>query len=323
MTTNKFLNKINIFSDLDNEEINNISRYMKSVDIKKDNILFYEGDEGSELFIVEKGLVSSSIKTPDNQQKEIARFTPGNFFGEMAIFENAPRSATCKTLEASRLYKMHEEDFRNIIDVYPSTAIKIMYKMLNITSQRLRNTGEFLSDMVRWGNEASKRAITDEFTGVYNRRFLDNALKDYFQSSINLGKHLSIAMMDLDRFREINELYGHETGNRLILEVVSVFKSMFREKDAIARYGGDEFTVILPETDLDEAGKIAERICQRIAQIEMLNEMRGPVTKISLSVGISSFPENTEDLKILKELADKALYKAKDEGRARVVLSGR
>jgi diguanylate cyclase (GGDEF)-like protein len=323
MSTSNFFNTVNIFSTLSDADINNIVPYLETVCLKKNGILFEEGNEGSDLFIVKSGTVSTSIKTSDDLQREVAKFTPGNFFGEMAIFENAPRSATCIALEDCTLYKMQKDDFLKVIEAHPSIAINIMYKMLNVTSQRLRNTGKFLSDMVRWGIDAAKRAVTDELTGVYNRRFLDNALKDFFKSAVSLGRPISIAMIDLDRFREINEQYGHETGNGLILEAASVFKSIFREKDAIARYGGDEFTVILPDTGLDEAFRITENVRTNISKIDLLNKLNGPMTNVTLSIGIASYPENTSDLKILKELADKALYKAKKEGRNRVVLSGR
>jgi diguanylate cyclase (GGDEF)-like protein len=322
MSHNNFFNTVNIFSTLSDTDIENIVPYLESVHAAKDEILFSEGDSGSELFIVTSGIIASSINTSDNTQREVAKFYPGNFFGEMAIFENAPRSATCKAIENCALLKMHKTGFLKIIEEHPSIAIKIMHKMLNITSQRLRNTGKFLSDMVRWGNEASKRAVTDELTGVYNRRFLDNAIKDYFQSAVNLGKPVSVVMIDLDHFREINEHYGHETGNRLIQKTASVFKSAFREKDAIARYGGDEFTVILPETNLYEAGQITENVRVQVSLIDLLKEMKGPIENVTLSIGIASYPESTKDLKILRELADKALYKAKEEGRNRIILSG-
>jgi len=316
-----FLNQVNIFSTLTKQEMPHVTKYLDSVNIKKGQILFKEGDKGNELFIVKKGSIISTIKLPNGEQKQIAQFLAGDFFGEMSIFENAPRSATCLAGQSSVLYKMHERHFFQVMETFPDIAIKIMYKMLNITTQRLRNTSKFLSDMVRWGNEASKRAITDELTGIYNRRFLDYTLKDYFQSALNIGKPLSLIMADLDYFREINNAYSQEIGNKVLTHVVAVFKKLLRKNDIIARYGGDEFTVILPETNLTQAEPLAQEICTQISKLDVLKDLDGPVTKITTSLGIASCPENTKDLQTLKKLADKALYQAKEEGRNQIYLT--
>ncbi len=318
----EFLQKVDVFSMLTSEEIDNIVDYLKVIEIGEGGKLFKEGDEGNELYIVKSGRAAISIRLSDGKEREIAEFKSGDFFGEMSIFDNAPRSATCRIKEKSCLLTMLEGDFFRLIKHFPYIAIKIMYRMLNITTQRLRNTGEFLTDMVLWGEKARRRSITDELTGVYNRRFLDDAMEDCVGASKNTGKSVSLIMVDLDRFREINELYSPETGDQIILEVVKVFKKYLRESDIIARYGGDEFTVILPETGLYEAKAIAEKVRGEVAGLKILENRSGPIKNVTTSQGIASFPENAEDLKTLREKADRALYRAKDEGRNRVVCAG-
>jgi two-component system cell cycle response regulator len=172
--------------------------------------------------------------------------------------------------------------------------------------------------MVRWGDEASRRAITDELTGAYNRRFLDNSLDDYFETAKKSKKPLSLIMADLDYFRQINEAYGHDMGDKTILEVVNVFKKTLRDTDILARYGGDEFTVLLPDTALEKACNIAEEIRKEVEKLDFLSNMTGPVTRLSTSQGIASFPETADTLKDLKKKADDALYQAKERGRNRV-----
>lgn len=318
----EFLQKVDVFSLLTSEEIDKIVDYLKYIEIGKGEKLFKEGDEGNELYIVKSGRVVISIRLADGKEREIAEFKSGDFFGEMSIFESAPRSATCCIKEKSCLLTMQEGGFFQLIKHFPDIAIKIMYRMLNITTQRLRNTGEFLTDMVLWGEKARKRSITDELTGVYNRRFLDNALEDCVGASRNTGKPVSLIMVDLDWFREINELYSHETGDQIILGVVEVFKKYLRESDIIARYGGDEFTVILPETGIDEARIIADKICDEVGKLNILESLEGPINNVTTSQGIAAFPETAKDLKTLREKADRALYRAKEEGRNRVVCAG-
>jgi diguanylate cyclase (GGDEF)-like protein len=267
--------------------------------------------------------VASSILLPTGKEREIARFSSGDFFGEMSIIEKAPRSATCATCEDSVLLSLHENDFYRIMDLYPDIAIKIMYKMLNITTQRLQNTSEFLSDMVHWGEEASRRAITDELTGVYNRRYLDDALIQHFETSRNTGRPLSLIMVDLDYFREINENYGHETGDKVILGVVEVFRQCLTKKDIIARYGGDEFTVLLPGSGAEDACAMAEKVRAGVEALTLLEGMNGPVKRVTTSQGVASYPVNGDDIKSIREAADRALYQAKEEGRNRVICAAR
>jgi len=319
MRTLSFLKKINIFSNLNTQELTSIAHYLNPLKVPRNTVLCKEGDKGDELFIVRKGTIDSAIKLPDGNQKQIAQFKGGNFFGEMSIFENAPRSATCFAVEKSELFTMHKNEFYKALEAHPEIVISIMYKMLSIISQRLRNTGTFLSDMVRWGNEASKRAITDELTGVYNRRYLDTALHDQFKSCLNLGRPLAIMMIDLDYFREINEQYSNEVGNKALCEVTEVFKQLLTKKDVIARYGGDEFTILLPNKNLEQAAALAENVRKKVAELTLLKELNGALSQITLSVGIACFPENAKDLTTIKDMADKALYSAKEQGRNRVI----
>ncbi len=317
-----FLNTVEIFSLLRPEEIQSIAGLFSVHEIGEGEVLFREGDEGNQLFIVKSGTVASSIRIPDGGERQIAQFKAGNFFGEMSIFENAPRSATCLSLEKSSLLGLHEKDFYRMIEEYPDIATKIMYRMLNITAQRLRDTGEFLSDMVHWGEAARRRAITDELTGAYNRRFLDDALVSQIDLARNSGKALSLVMVDLDCFREINENYGHEAGDRCIMEAVHVFNRLLRESDILARFGGDEFTVLMPDTTWNEAMEVTDRVRKNLGEHDILGQYKGPVRNLTMSAGVASFPEHGEDVKKLKEMADQALYRAKEGGRNRVVCAG-
>jgi diguanylate cyclase (GGDEF)-like protein len=317
----EFLQNVELFSLLSEEEIGRIIKSLHSVEKEADEVLFKEGDEGSELFIVVSGKVVSYVVLPKGTKREIAEFKSGDFFGEMSIFENTNRSATCYTKEKSLLLSLRERDLFELILYDPEIAIKIMYRMLNITAERLLDRSEFLSDMVQWGEEARKRAITDELTGIYNRRFLDDSLTDYFEKAKNNGKPLSLVMLDIDNFKDYSDMFNQKQINQVILEVASVFKRHLRENDIVARYGGDEFTVIMPDTDLKSAFKVAEKIRIAVSELQLSNTLKQDIRQITISQGISSYPENTDDLEVLRVMADKALYKAKLEGRDRVVLS--
>lgn len=315
----EFLKQVELFSLLGDEEIESIIEFLRTIHVDEAGTLFRQGDEGHELYIVRSGKIRVAITLHDGREKDITEFLPGDFFGEMSIFENAPRSATCYASEQSSLYALMGRDFYRLIKDSPSLAIKIMYRMSNITTRRLRSTGEFLSDMVVWGKRARKRAITDELTGVYNRHFLDDALENQIHRAREGGSPLSVVMVDLDHFRSINDAYGHEVGDEILLSAVEIFKRHLRERDILARYGGDEFTILLPQTGIEKARSLAQMVCDEMEQVETLQHRGGTLTRVTTSQGIAAFPIHANNLPALMKKADEALYRAKELGRNRVV----
>ena len=318
----EFLHQVDIFSLLLTEEIHQIIKSLHFINIDEEEILFNEGDEGNELFIVKSGKIASYVVLPNGNKREIAEFTQGDFFGEMSIFENAARCATCYSKEKSLLLSLHERNFFELILYYPEIAIKIMYRMLNITAERLQEKSKFLSDMVQWGEKARKRAITDDLTGIYNRRYLDYSLNDIFEKAKNSNNPLSLIMLDIDHLKKICEKYNQEQVNQIILEVVNVIKEYLREEDIFARYGGDEFTILLPDTNIDKARIIGENIC-RAVEVIILPDLcnNDEIDNVTVSQGIASYPENVQDIEALCKAADQSLYEAKKEGRNCVICS--
>ena len=314
----EFLKSVDLFSSLYLSELSQIAKHLHTVEIKAGGVICNEGDEGRALFIIKTGSTSVLIKVQDDSNKKVAELLPGDFLGEMAIFENSPRSATCIASEDSTILKLDENDFFKLMETASVTSIKIMKIMLDIMSKRVSNTGNFLKEMVKWGNDASRRAVTDKLTGVYNRRYLENIIIEIFEKSKKQNAPFSLIMADLDFFREVNESYSHEIGDKYIVEVADVFKKAVRENDIVARYGGDEFTILLPNTTLKEGAELAEKIRIGVMELDFLKKYSGPKIKVSVSLGIACYPETCTKLKALKEQADQALYKAKKSGRNRV-----
>ncbi len=336
------LQRTYLFSLLEDAEISDVLHYLHTRSYPAGHIIFREGDPGDELFIIREGGVAISIKLPDGSQRILRNFTAGDFFGEMSIVENENRSATARTLEPADLYIMKKADFFGIMRDFPSIAIKIMYRMSTIATERLHSTSEFLEEMVLWGEDARKRAVTDPLTGVYNRQFLDGSLPRMIQDAARRGTELALIMVDLDHFRDINEKYGQDAGDRVLHAAVSVFTRFIRKTDVIARYGGDEFTILLPGTGLEEAGRIAENIRRGVARMPLAGALRpggdepqgadlqggdsrgrepmegDPVTQVTTSQGIAVFPLHAGDPGELWKRADRALYRSKEQGRNRV-----
>ena len=316
----EFLKKIDILSVLCGKELDLLYSQMKHLEYESGSILFNQGDSGDELFIILSGSISISVKTSDGGMVEVAVLGEGQFLGEMSIFDSSPRSATCIIKNDAALLSFSRDDFFDLIHNNPETAIKILYRMLNTTIERLNNTGSFLSDMVKWGEKARKRAVTDEFTGLYNRRFLDDSLEDIFSKASLSSDPVSLVMVDLDNFGKLNKEYGEAVGDSIILEASEVFKSVFRESDILARYGGDEFTFILPDTAADTALKLCEKAACQLRKIDLLKNRKGRIRKITASIGIAAYPDHADSVEKIMELADRAVYTAKEWGRDKVVV---
>lgn len=158
---------------------------------------------------------------------------------------------------------------------------------------------------------------TDELTGTYNMRAFSSMLQRAFRQSVRYGHALSVVMIDSDNLKQVNDTHGHESGNRLLQHLVRCIREQLRGSDVMARYGGDEFIVLLPETNANGALEMAERI-RKAVEVSRF-DVRGGDTNITVSLGVASYPEDGGNLDVILEKADKAMYRAKQRGRNKVV----
>jgi diguanylate cyclase (GGDEF)-like protein/PAS domain S-box-containing protein len=147
-------------------------------------------------------------------------------------------------------------------------------------------------------------AATDALTGLANYRRLAEALEAEIRRSDRTGRKFGVLLFDLNGMKQINDRYGHLAGNRAICRLADIFRLSCRSLDTPARYGGDEFAIVLPETEPSEAGLVGRRICDHLAN-------DGEAPPLSASVGLATYPENGETIENLLHAADQALYKSK------------
>lgn len=166
--------------------------------------------------------------------------------------------------------------------------------------------------------------LTDALTGVQNRRYFDHRCLIEISQSRRYNQPLACMFLDIDKFKCINDTYGHQTGDEVLMSVANFIQSHLRVGDTMARYGGEEFVVLLPQTDMYHASQIAERIRGCIAE-EKINANSGHSINLTISIGISMLPieetavENSQLADRMVAAADKALYQAKHDGRNRVI----
>ncbi len=203
-------------------------------------------------------------------------------------------------IEAPRHGDISEKDRRSLIIFANSTAIAI--------------------DNAKMHKKMQDLTIIDELTGLYNYRYFRNKLFDEMRRADRYHQKMSLLMLDIDHFKELNDSQGHQTGNIVLQEIAAVIKQAVRDVDIVARYGGEEFMIILPQTDADNARMIAERIRSQIDQSFFSNSQGQRHIKATISIGIAVYPNGSLSATQLLEKVDKALYLAKNRGRNRVCM---
>jgi diguanylate cyclase (GGDEF)-like protein len=177
-----------------------------------------------------------------------------------------------------------------------------------------------LSADIRYAVDKIKRVSdTDDLTGLYNMRAFTAVLSRYFKQSLRYSHPLSIVMIDCDNLKQVNDTHGHESGNRLLQHVARGVRSELRGSDVLARYGGDEFVALLPETGSSGAREMGERIRRAIEMSKL--DVHGTDVVTNVSIGVASYPEDGGSVEAIMEKADKAMYRAKQRGRNRVMMS--
>jgi diguanylate cyclase (GGDEF)-like protein len=196
-----------------------------------------------------------------------------------------------------------------------NAAISIIIGLLIFTSTSTIVFYTLCKKHVKYVVHLKELSTTDRLTELYNRSYLEPFLEKEIETARRRNQKVSVIMVDMDHFKEINDSYGHNVGDHVLTIFAQVVLKCIRKTDVIARYGGDEFIVVLPNTDTDTARIIAERI-----RHDVENTVIPPIDNIEIppircSVGISTYPEFCDSKNSLLKTSDAALYMAKRSGR--------
>jgi diguanylate cyclase (GGDEF)-like protein len=182
----------------------------------------------------------------------------------------------------------------------------------------LRTVAEFASIALENARNFAKVAeltVTDDHTGLYNSRHLKRQLEQECLRAVRFGHPVSVIFFDLDRFKQVNDRRGHQSGSRVLLEIGQILLATLRSTDIAVRYGGDEFVVLLPETSRDQALDVARRLRDDIASAVLLaHEEQGPI-RLTASFGVAAFPDDGATPEELLRRADEAMYRVKARSR--------
>lgn len=220
---------------------------------------------------------------------------------------------TCGEKKNGKAYTGSDRWLLNLL--LRQTAMALSYMGMEHEGRRHKNE---VSNLVHMYKDAQQRALTDGLTGVGTRHFFDEQLLSRFSEAARYQMPLSLMMVDVDLFKQFNDRFGHQAGDEVLRQVAQVVRQEARTSDTVARYGGEELAVVMPQTDLEGAIVLAERIRQRIAELAVTDAMGRRLPMVTASLGVAELAANDQEPADLVERTDQALYAAKRNGRNRV-----
>ncbi len=193
----------------------------------------------------------------------------------------------------------------------------VRFEELLLRLKRVLKERRLTQERTQMLEKLKRLSITDGLTKLYNSRYFYNQLKIEIDRTERYQRPLSLLLLDIDKFKDYNDTYGHLEGDQVLIRLGQVIRSCLRKMDSAYRYGGEEFTVILPETEGDEAATVAERIRTAVEMEHFTPIKDGDPVSITISIGVTEY-NRKEEVALFVQRADKAMYQSKQAGRNRV-----
>jgi len=279
--------------------------------LAKGEVILSTEEENHYLYILLKGRLVIQLASHDDIP--LATVEPGECVGEMSIIDSRVPSAQVSASEDTTVLVIDQEILWRMVSVSHEIARNLLY----IMSERVRYSNLVIADSLDMQRKYQRFATTDALTGLHNRGWLDDAFDRELKRSERDELPLSLLMLDVDNFKKYNDDFGHLAGDQVLITVANAIRTPLRPNDLVARFGGEEFAVLLPETTLKNASIIAERLRKHVSRADP-GELDGKVLpKVTISLGIAGrLPGYTLDMMIAA--ADVAMYHAKRNGKNRV-----
>jgi len=309
----ELLKNVGIFSHLGGDELKVVARLSRYYTFGKGEIIYREGSQREEIFIIKSGEVLISREDADGSRNDLARFIAGESFGELELLDNEPRINRARAAEDSSLliFPMKGVEFRNVLTRYPGIFALVLHDLLALIAGRIRSTNRLISEKSPWVQGLRRQLTTDKLTGLLNRTFLD---EDFPSQLDEYGTETCLLIIKPDNFKQINDTFGHETGDRVLQVIAETIRDSVRESDIPARYRGDEFAVILPGTDLKTAEEMGQKILAAFESLDTGHATGGKIKTITVSVGLSRYPDDAQDCERLIRMAFNKMLTVRERG---------
>jgi diguanylate cyclase (GGDEF)-like protein len=304
------LQGIALFRGIDADSMSDLLPQCGRIDVKEGHVLLSPERENHCVYVVLTGRLSVHLGSLD--APKIADLAPGSCAGEMSLIEEKDPSAFVVATEPSHLMTISHTLLWRMVD----RSHTFCKNLLIVLSERVRSDNEYIASSLGVLRQAERNAHTDALTGLGNRHWMRTMFEREVVRTLHANKALCLMMIDVDNFKDFNDQYGHIAGDRVLVAVAEALREYLRPTDLIARFGGDEYAVLLPDLQLNQARQTAERIRQQIAALSPPSLS----TAITVSIGITARTDR-DDVATLVQRADAAMYDAKEAGRNRVAVA--
>jgi len=282
--------------------------------VEKGQIVLSTTEENQYLYILIKGRLV--VQLGDHDDIPLATVEPGECVGEMSIIDSRIPSAQVKASESTTLLVIDQDVLWRMVSVSHEIARNLLY----IMSERVRYSNLVIADSLEMQRKYQRFAMTDALTGLHNRGWLDDAFDREIKRSKRDNLSLALIMIDVDKFKDFNDTYGHLAGDQVLIAVGNAIRNPLRPNDLVARFGGEEFSVLLPETSIENAEIIANRLRENVSKTDPGVVDGEQLPSVTISLGISDGRAGY-DLETMIASADVAMYHAKKNGRNRVEIA--
>jgi diguanylate cyclase len=282
----------------------------RELELPAGTVLLRRGRRTRNVYLVAQGLLGVFAEADDEAPHSRARV--GEIVGELGVLSGEPATMDVRAITATRVVEIDEDTFFCLI--YESHMFAI--NVLLLLSSRLRTSASVIATFADHGRALERAVSHDALTGVHSRRWLDETLLACVSGALRDNQPLALLMVDVDRFKLVNDTYGHADGDRVLTAVAAAIAGSLRQADLVARFGGEEFVVVLPGADGPRALVVAERLRAAVAG-QPVTLSSDQVAAVTVSVGLAQLRAG-DDPELLLAHADRALYRAKAAGRNRV-----
>ncbi len=302
------LDSLELFRGVLPDDVNELLQRCDRRDLAEGELLLSPGAKNEHVFIVLSGSLNVHVGSVDTPV--LATMDVGACVGEMSIIEDRDPSAFVIGAEESHLLLIHQTILWEMVDASHEFA----KNLLVVLSERVRSHNRVIADSFGEMKKFEKHATTDALTGLANRHTLQETFPIEIQRCVEKGKPVAMMMIDVDNFKQFNDMFGHIAGDRALSAVSKILRSQFRPRDILVRYGGDEFAVLLPGASKEQALVIGERV--RTAVSGSTGDGSDSLIQIpvTISMGVAEL-DPRGSLDTLTRDADAALYRAKNAGR--------
>ena len=305
------LDSLELFKHVHPDDVHELLQRCDRRDVAAGELLLSPGAKNEYVFIVLSGSLNvhvGSIETPSLATMEV-----GACVGEMSIIEDRDPSAYVIAAEDSHLLLIHQTILWEMVDASHDFA----KNLLVVLSERVRSHNRVIADSFGEMKKFERHAKTDALTNLANRHAMQQLFPATIKNLVEKHEPVSMIMIDVDEFKNFNDMFGHIAGDRALSAVSQILKSQFRPRDLLVRYGGDEFAVLLPGATQAQALEIADRARQAVSGTTGDSNDSLIQIPVKISMGVAELAANG-DLESLIRAADAALYRAKHAGRNNV-----